>query len=266
MIRRKSLVLGIASLGLASGLGYAIRAAASGIPSTNALSYAGVLEDSNGPINGSHDIQVIFYDAATAGNNLCQSITAARSITDGHFSVQLPDACTTAVGANPNVWADVLVDGSDTGRTKIGAVPYAVEAKHTSNADIATNAAVAAYAADAGHASSADKATSANTATLAQTASALAAGPIGTGLTVFSMDGAVNAPCAIASGYAAVVDCTCPSGTFIVSGGGAANQGVGQFLRESRPTSATTWRVTCSSTTADVLCYSYNLTCSRLGP
>ena len=33
-----------------------------------------------------------------------------------------------------NVWADVLVDGSDTGRTPIGAVPYAVEANHAVNA------------------------------------------------------------------------------------------------------------------------------------
>jgi hypothetical protein len=140
MTGRKRIVIGIASLGLAAGLGYAIRAAASGIPSTNALSYAGVLEDATGPISGSHNVQVIFYDAATAGNNLCQSTTAALSITNGHFSVQLPDACATAVGANPNVWVDVLVDGSDTGRTKIGAVPYALEANHSVSATTAQGA------------------------------------------------------------------------------------------------------------------------------
>ena len=134
-------VLGVAARGLAAGLGYAIRAAASGFPASNALSYAGVLEDATGPISGSHNILVTLYDAATGGNNLCQSAPAALAITDGHFSVQLPDACTTAVGANPNVWVDVLVDGSDTGRTKVGAVPYAVEAKHTPNADTASAAA-----------------------------------------------------------------------------------------------------------------------------
>jgi hypothetical protein len=263
MTRRSLIVLGISSLGLAAGVGYAIRAAASGIPPTNALSYAGVLEDATGPITGSHRIQVILYDAATAGNNLCESTPAALGISDGHFSVQLPDTCTTAVAANPNVWADVLVDGSDTGRTKIGAVPYAVEAQHATNAD---NAALANYAADAGHASNADNATFAKTATTAQTASALAAGPISTGLTVFTMNGSVTAPCAVATGFTAVVDCTCPSGTFVVSGGGGANSAAGQFVRESRPSSDTTWRVTCSSSTADVLCYNYNLACSRLGP
>ncbi len=135
MTRRNRVVLLTVSLGLGGGLGYAIRATASGIPSASALTYAGVLEDASGPITGGHNVQVILYDAATAGNNLCQSTTAAVSVVDGHFSVQLPDACTTAVGANPNVWADVLVDGNDTGRTKIGAVPYAVEANHAVTAD-----------------------------------------------------------------------------------------------------------------------------------
>ncbi len=119
---------------------------ASGVPSTNALTYAGLLEDGTGPVNGSHNIQVIFYDAATAGNNLCQSTTAPLQIVDGHFSVLLPDLCTTKVGGatgSPNVWVDVLVDGSDTGRTKIGAVPYAIEANHATNADNATTAATA---------------------------------------------------------------------------------------------------------------------------
>ena len=149
MIRRNRIVLGIASLGLAAGLGYAIRARASGIPSTGALSYAGVLDDANGPITGSHNIQVILYDAATSGNALCQTASAALNLSNGQFSVLLPDACTTAVAGNPNVWVDVLVDGSDLGATKIGAVPYAVEANHTPNADHATTATNATTAATA---------------------------------------------------------------------------------------------------------------------
>jgi hypothetical protein len=140
MNHRNLTTLAIASMGLAVGLGYAIRAAASGTPSTGVLSYAGVLEDSGGPITGSHNIQVLVYDAPAAGNILCQTTTAAIGVVSGHFAVQLPDACTTAVGAHADAWADVLVDGSDTGRTKIGAVPYAVEANHASSADTATNA------------------------------------------------------------------------------------------------------------------------------
>jgi hypothetical protein len=149
MIRRNRIVLSIASLGLAAGLGYAIRARASGVPSTGALSYAGVLDDANGPISGSHNIQVVLYDAAAGGNNLCQTTSSAINVANGQFSLLLPDTCTAAVAGNPNVWVDVFVDGADTGTTKIGAVPYAVEANHTSNADNATNATNATTAATA---------------------------------------------------------------------------------------------------------------------
>jgi hypothetical protein len=125
---------------LAVLLAHAIRAGASGISSTNALSYAGVLEDNTGPITGSHSVQVVLYGAASAGTILCQSTAATVTVTDGHFSMPLPDACTAAVGASPNAWVDVLVDGADTGRTPIGAVPYAVEANHAPNADNASSA------------------------------------------------------------------------------------------------------------------------------
>jgi hypothetical protein len=175
MIRRNRIVFGIASLCLAAGLGYAIRARASGIPSTGALSYAGVLDDANGPITGSHNIQVILYDAASGGNNLCQTTSAAINITNGQFSVLLPGACTTAVGAtcssgvcsggNPNVWVDVLVDGADTGTTKIGAVPYAVEANHTANADNAANATNCSTCTSATSATSCSSCTNATNAT-----------------------------------------------------------------------------------------------------
>jgi hypothetical protein len=269
MTRRNRIVLCSAAMGLAVALGYAIRAAASGIPSTSALSYAGVLEDANGPITGSHNIQVILYDAATAGNNLCQSTSAALGIAEGHFSVQLPDACTTAVGANPNVWADVLVDGSDTGRTKIGAVPYAIEANHAVNADkatTATTAAAATTATNAGHANTAD------TATTATSASSLSSTGASGGLEMFSVvttsgETTLPSPCLIANPtVGSVVDCTCPSGTYVVSGGGYAVASSGAFLMESRPTSTTTWRTTCGMGTSEVLCGAYYLLCSRLGP
>jgi hypothetical protein len=134
MKRRRWIIASLGALGLCVTLGYAVRSSASGIPSKNALSYVGDLEDGNGSVTGSHNVQVVFYDAATAGTNLCQTTTAPVSVVAGHFSVQLPDACTQAVGAHPDVWADVLVDGSDTGRVKIGAVPYAVEANRASSA------------------------------------------------------------------------------------------------------------------------------------
>ncbi|MEO7034228.1 MAG: hypothetical protein ABI548_10075, partial [Polyangiaceae bacterium] len=61
----------------------------------------------------------------------------------------------TKVGANPGIWVEVL-EGSaansaaSLGRTKVGAVPFAVEANHAVNADMATTAITAATATAAG--------------------------------------------------------------------------------------------------------------------
>jgi hypothetical protein len=139
MRANKASFIVVAGLSL-MGVGYGIRAFGSGIPSTNALSYSGVLEDGSGPVTGPHNIQLFLYDAATAGNILCQTTTAAIGVIDGHFSVPLPDTCTKELGLIADTWIDVLVDGSDTGRTKIGAVPYAIEANHAVNASTATAA------------------------------------------------------------------------------------------------------------------------------
>jgi hypothetical protein len=140
MIQR-SRVVRVGCLVLALSLGYAIRAAwAGGIPATKALSYVGLVETATGPLTGMHNIQVALYDAVTAGNLLCQTASTPLTLTNGRFSIQLPDSCTTAIGANANSWVDVLVDGSDTGRTMVEAVPYAVEANHAVNADNPTGA------------------------------------------------------------------------------------------------------------------------------
>jgi hypothetical protein len=140
MIRR-SVIVGVGSVVLALGAGYAIRAAwAGGIPATNALTYVGLVENGSGPVSGMHNIQVALYDAVTAGDLLCQTASTSTMLTNGRFSLQLPNSCATAIGAHANTWVDVLVDGGDTGRTMVEAVPYAIEANHAVNADNATGA------------------------------------------------------------------------------------------------------------------------------
>lgn len=80
----------------------------------------------------------------------------------------------------------------------------------------------------------------------------------------YSVSGtALAAPC-VASG--AIVDCTCPSGSFVVSGGAAASDATGDTIRESRPISTTAWRATCVSGTTNVLCANYEILCSIVGP
>ena len=124
------------------------RAWAAGIPGIGALSYSGTLQDTNGtPLTGSRNIQVNLWGTATGGTTpLCQTASTAISLKAGRFAITLPDACTATVKGNPNTWIEVLVEGASLGRTKIGAVPYAVEAGHATSADSATTAGNAAAA------------------------------------------------------------------------------------------------------------------------
>jgi hypothetical protein len=57
----------------------------------------------------------------------------------GRFQLALPD-CQAAVGASPDLWLEAIVDGKSLGRTKLGAVPYAIEASHAVSADSADGA------------------------------------------------------------------------------------------------------------------------------
>jgi hypothetical protein len=254
MTRRKRFLVAGLSLSIAGafGLGYwASHARAAGIPATAPLVYSGVLTDMNGtPLTGMQNILLQVYGAAAGGTALCGSAPASVMLVAGAFQVPLADNCTAIVHSTPDLWIDVLVGGASVGRAKLGAVPFAVEASHAVSADMATSALTA------------------GSATTATTAANLAAGPIAGGLQVLTVNNgtaAPTSPCAISIGTA-VVDCTCPDGTFVVSGGGDAGSGSGHFIRESRATTTNTWRVTCTSGTTDVLCVTYNVVCSHIGP
>lgn len=144
-------------------------AQAGGIPESGALTYSGLLQDSAGaPLSEPQWVEVKFWNDVTASapnNQVCDTGTpAAIGLVNGRFSIQLPDQCTTGVGNDPQVWAEVFVGATPSavaslGRAKIGAVPYAVEASHAVSAVNATMAGTATYSADAGHATTSDTAT-----------------------------------------------------------------------------------------------------------
>ncbi len=123
---------------------------AAGIPAKNSLTYTGYLENPDGtPVVTSKNIALAVYDAATAGTKVCEVLSAPMTPVLGRFQIALPDDCTAKVGASPDLWLEVAVDGAALGRTKLGAVPYAVEAGHAVAADSATNAVNAANATNA---------------------------------------------------------------------------------------------------------------------
>jgi hypothetical protein len=110
------------------------RVRADGIPPIGALTYSGALEDVNGaPASGTKAIKVALFDAESGGVERC-SVTKTVTLTNGRFSILLPDTCAQATRETPGLWAEIVADGDSLGRTKLGAVPFAVEAERATQA------------------------------------------------------------------------------------------------------------------------------------
>lgn len=145
-MRTSWLWIGGLSAAVACGIvGYtAGRARAAGIPTSQPMTYRGVLTDTMGvPLTGMKNIQLQVWNLATGGTNTCSVGPVPVTLAAGAFDVPLPDTCTTAVHAGADQWIEVFVDGSSLGRTKMGAVPFAVEADTASHAAGALNARIA---------------------------------------------------------------------------------------------------------------------------
>jgi hypothetical protein len=123
------LVCSVASV----GIGYVVHA--EGAPTMQPLFYSGTLEDAGVLAEGNYAIRLTLHDAATAGNVVCMSETAAVPVVAGRFRMDVSD-CADELQTQPDAWAAVQFTGSDgtphaiPGRTKVGAVPYAMEAQH----------------------------------------------------------------------------------------------------------------------------------------
>jgi len=146
---KRSLQWALVAAGTASVLAAGFvggRAWAGGIPSKGALTYSGVLQKPDGSALTStgHNLEIKLWSTGpTGGTVLCTTAVPAPTFTldnSGRFSVQLDDACTGAIGANAGAFVEVLLDGNTLGRTKLGAVPYAIEANHAVSADSASSA------------------------------------------------------------------------------------------------------------------------------
>lgn len=110
------------------------RARADGVPTVSPLYYGGVLDDSGRPVDGARSVTVRVWDAATGGTTVCTTAAPGTAFSAGRFRVALDNACAAAVRANPNLWAEVQVDATTFPRTKLGAVPYALEAGRAAGA------------------------------------------------------------------------------------------------------------------------------------
>lgn len=132
--------IGIVFLLTLVGLGKAI---ADGVPTVTPLTYSGVLQTTSGaPITGTQSMQLTFWDDAAANasaNQKCK--TSTQSVTadaQGRFQVTLDQACVEVVRTNPNLWVQLQVGAILLPRSKLGAVPYALEAGKATRVALAT--------------------------------------------------------------------------------------------------------------------------------
>lgn len=215
--------LGVSALAAIGGT-YLVGRATAAVPTTDPFFYAGVLTDNNGiPVSGSRNIQVSLWDDPTDTATVrrkCGPVGGVQTIAGGHFSVRLDDpACVTAIHAIPDLFVQIDVDTATLiPRSKIGAVPYALEA------DKATSA---------GHANTSDDASS-----LGGVVATSYARKVDIPLNCQTVTVVGNAPTNTFTQTA-----TCPAGTKLVGGGFKGPSTAAYF--ESFPSSGTqAW--TCS--------------------
>jgi len=133
-MKLRSLVL-IALVGAAAGITVEVTRAAlaDGAPTQQPLVYSGQITEGASPVTGERPINVFLWDHATsneASHRRCATIPAAPvAVKDGRFSIPLDPTCRPIVESTAELWVEVLVAGTSMGRTKIGAVPYALEAQ-----------------------------------------------------------------------------------------------------------------------------------------
>jgi microcystin-dependent protein len=134
MISEKQLTRG-GLLALALGLGVlAFRqsgAHADGIPGMSPMTYAGTLEEAGGQVTGARNLRLTVWDDATStesSHTRCITAAPGTPVVAGRFQVVLDNACTSVVRSTPDLWLEIEVAGASLGRTKLSAVPFAVEA------------------------------------------------------------------------------------------------------------------------------------------
>lgn len=137
-MKKKTLLIGSLSiLAVIILTSYWIGRARADVAETQSLSYSGILTDPNGmPLTGDKNVQLQVFpdqdsDSTTA---LCSVGPTTKTLAAGAFSVELPQLCVDAIHSHQHLWVELFVDGNSLGRSKLGAVPYALKADSASGA------------------------------------------------------------------------------------------------------------------------------------
>ena len=131
LVVQSALLVSCVAVGLAIGYG-SVRA--DGIPTSDPLLYTGYLTQTGETLEGVHAISVRLWDSASGGTMLCGTTDNAAQVAQGYFRMALDSSCRDAIAAEGDTWVEVEVDGVKLARSKVGAVPYAVEAHRATTA------------------------------------------------------------------------------------------------------------------------------------
>jgi hypothetical protein len=132
-------IFGLVLVAMAFTTGHLVgRAGAVGIPAKSAMTYTGLLTEADGVtlLTGKVNIKIALWDAESSGTQKCSENSDLVDLTAsaGSFRVALAEDCVQAVHDNADLWVEVTVGGTPLSRTKLGVVPYAVEANWASQA------------------------------------------------------------------------------------------------------------------------------------
>lgn len=125
--------LGVGLLALVGTAGYRERrAVADGVAAETPMIYAGLLEEAGAPVTGDRVVRIVLWDHATettSPHRKCETLPDTKvAFAAGRFQVPLDNSCSAAVHANPDLWIELFIEAESMGRSKLGAVPYALEA------------------------------------------------------------------------------------------------------------------------------------------
>jgi len=128
----------LAATALAAAVAYGFAARADGVPNDKPLWYAGTVSDeaTHELLEGEHRVTFRVFSAATDGTALCEVAPEAKQpFARGRFRLDV-SACRDTFADHADLFVELSVDdpARPFSRTKVGAVPYALEAARSSAA------------------------------------------------------------------------------------------------------------------------------------
>lgn len=124
-----ALLAGAAGALLTTAIDHETPATAAGLPTTTPFTYSGLLADAQGkPLSAATaQVGLSLHTAQSGGTAACTTAAKQVTLNQGRFTLTLHADCQKAFHDHPDLYLQLTVNGTTLPRTKVGAVPYALE-------------------------------------------------------------------------------------------------------------------------------------------